>query len=189
MEHDYIVGLLGKVPSEDYRASALNAALRLGCAIPVDALAESLIYSFGLFETEDLAGYIDSNQPSGDELLAMLPAFAQADADKSDLPLKAMAVVAQTQRAPCIPRIDGKQLHVANPDVRAMAAMALLAHCNADVADEIRLSGPLTPELISILAAFDRVTADEVRTKIADENLGDLRCILSPNRAWCGGFP
>jgi hypothetical protein len=61
-----------RVPSEDYRASALNGALRLGCTVPVDALAETLIYSFGLFAAEDVAGYIESNQPSGDELLEAL---------------------------------------------------------------------------------------------------------------------
>jgi hypothetical protein len=169
-EHEYIVGLLGKVPSEDYRASALNGALRLGCTVPVDALAETLIYSFGLFAAEDVAGYIESNQPSGDELLAMLPAFAQADPDKSDLPLKAMAVIAMIPSAPCIPGLK-KQLRVADPDVRAMAANALLAHCNADIVNDIRSSSPLSPELISILAAYGRISPDEVRTRIADENL------------------
>jgi HEAT repeat protein len=169
-EREYIVGLLGKVPSEDYRASALNGALRLGCAIPVDALAETLIYSFGLFAVEDVAGYIESNQPSGDELLTMLPAFAQADPDKSDLPLKAMAVISMIPRAPCIPGLR-KQLHAANPDVRAMAANALLAHCDADIVNEIRSSGPLAPELISVLAAYGHSSPDEVRTRLADENL------------------
>jgi hypothetical protein len=49
-----------------------------------------LIYSFGLFAVDDVAGYIDSRQSSSDQLLAMLPKFATADPERSDLPKKAM---------------------------------------------------------------------------------------------------
>src|SRR5262245_37324623 len=148
---DYIVGLLGKVPSEDYRSAGLNAALRLGCEIPPDALSVMLIYSFGLFAVDDIAGYINSRQSSGDQLLAMLPSFATADPEKSDLPKKAMAVLAISERAPCVPELKG-QLDAADPDVRAMAVAALLAHCDASIVRDLEAATPSTPEVVAVLA-------------------------------------
>jgi hypothetical protein len=167
---DYIVGLLGKVPSEDYRSAGLNAALRLGCEIPLDALPMMLIYSFGMYAVDDIAGYIDSRQSSSDQLLAMLPRFATADPEKSDLPKKAMAVIAVSERAPCVPALKG-QLGAADPDLRAMAVAALLAHCDATVVSDIEAATKSTPEVVAILAMHGRISAAQVRSRLADDNL------------------
>lgn len=167
---DYIVGLLGKVPSEDYRSAGLNAALRLGCEIPLDALPMMLIYSFGLFAVEDVAGYIDSRQSPSDALLAMLPRFATADPERSDLPKKAMAVIALSTRAQCVPGLK-QQLAAADPDVRAMAVAALLAHCDESVVHGIETATPLTPEVILILAMHGRISAEAVRSRLSQDNL------------------
>jgi hypothetical protein len=167
---DYIVSLLGKVPSEDYRSAGLSAALRLRCDIPLDALPMMLIYSFGLFAAEDIAGYIDSRQSSSDQLMAMLPKFATADPEKSDLPKKALAVMALSTRAPCEPSLNG-QFGASDPDTRAMAVAALLAHCDASVAREIKAAMPLTPEVVAILAMHRLISADDVRSRLAEKNL------------------
>ncbi len=167
---DYIVSLLGKVPSEDYRSAGLSAALRLRCEIPLDALPMMLIYSFGLFAAEDIAGYVDSRQSSSDQLLAMLPKFAIADPEKSDLPKKALAVMALSARAPCEPSLKG-QFGASDPDIRAMAVAALLAHCDASVAREIKAAIPLTPETVAILAMHRLISADDVRSRLAERNL------------------
>lgn len=162
----YIGSLLVDVPNDDYRSAAFQAALRLQCPIPVQDLAMGLVQSFAFFGVQDVAGYIDSRGSSSNQLLAMLPAFAVADPEKSDLPAKAMAVIARSARASCHPAIKS-QLSAKDPDVQAMAAAALLAHCDGEALAAVTAQSPRSSKLTSILAAYDLVSAEEIRKQLA----------------------
>ena len=81
-----------------------------------------------------------------------------------------MAVIPTSSRASCLPILK-EQLCVADPDVRAMAVAALLAHCDPSIVSEIKSVTPLTPEVIAILAMHKQISAEEVRARLRDEYL------------------
>lgn len=165
----YIVGLLGEGPAEDYRASALSAALRLDCQLTVPDLANVLIYSFGLFAIEDIAGYVDVD-PTGEQLLTLLPTFALADPAESELPRKSMLVIARSKRAGCYPEIQ-KQLQSSDTNIQLAAAAALLAHCPPEIAQQVRAAVTLSAEMIAVLAMHGAVSVAEIRQRLSTPNL------------------
>ncbi|TIL43282.1 caspase family protein [Mesorhizobium sp.] len=172
LKRSYVAGLLSKVPSEDYRSAAINAALRLGCHLSTDEMAMMLVSSFSLFGVEDVAGYIDTNHGAGegDALLTMLPTFALADSERSDLPRKALAVVARSRRADCMPELT-RQLKARDASTVAAAAAALLAHCPQDMVDRVKETAELNPELIALLAMRGGISVADVRSRLAAPDL------------------
>jgi hypothetical protein len=79
-------------------------------------------------------------------------------------------VLAISKRAPCVPELKG-QLGAVDPDVRAMAVAALLAHCDTSIVRDFEAAVPSTPEVVAVLAMHGRISPAEIRSRLAADNL------------------
>lgn len=81
-----------------------------------------------------------------------------------------IAVIDEVERAPCVPALKG-QFGAADPDVRAMAVAATLAHCDASVVGDIEAATASSAEVVAILAMHGQISAAEVRSRLAEKDL------------------